>query len=77
MIGTKTVSFGFPVSSILLTVFVLAKVFGVAPVAVWSWFWVFSPVWIPLGVLAVICICIMCARIMCALMAMIATALEK
>lgn len=35
---------------ILTVVFVLAKVFGVDPVAGWSWFWVLSPVWISLSV---------------------------
>ncbi len=41
---------GFPVFRILTVVFVLAKVFGVDPVAGWSWFWVLSPVWISLSV---------------------------
>lgn len=41
---------GFPVFGILTVVFVLAKVFGVDPVAGWSWFWVLSPVWISLSV---------------------------
>jgi hypothetical protein len=51
----------FPVVGILLTVFVLAKAFEFGPIAAWSWFWVFSPVWIPLaamvafGILAGIC----------------------
>ena len=30
----------------LTVVFVLAKVFEVNPAAAWSWWWVFSPVWI-------------------------------
>lgn len=40
----------FPFIPILTTVFILAKVFEVAPVASWSWWWVFSPVWIAVGV---------------------------
>ena len=34
----------------LLTVaFVLCKIIGVAPIAGWSWWWVLSPMLIPLG----------------------------
>ncbi len=43
---------GFPVVGILLTIFILAKIFAVAPVAAWSWWWVFSPLWIPLACIA-------------------------
>jgi len=31
---------------VLALVFILAKLFGVAPVAAWSWVWVLSPIWI-------------------------------
>ena len=40
---------GSPVVLVLTLVFVLAKVFEVHPVAAWSWWWVFSPVWISLA----------------------------
>lgn len=47
----------FPLVGLLTTIFVLAKVFGVAPIATWSWVWVLSPLWIgwaiALGILAV------------------------
>jgi hypothetical protein len=36
----------------LLVVFIVLKLFGVST---WSWWWVFSPVWIPLVVLFVVC----------------------
>jgi hypothetical protein len=34
-------------AGILLLVFVLCKVFEYGPIATWSWWWVFSPLWIP------------------------------
>ena len=40
--------------SLIGVIFVCAKVFGVEPVASWSWFWVLSPFWI--GWLAIIAI---------------------
>ncbi len=30
---------------------VLGKIYGIAPVAHWSWFWVLSPVWLALVLL--------------------------
>lgn len=43
----KAVQAGFPLGSILVIIFVLAKLFGVIS---WSWLWVFSPLWIPTAV---------------------------
>lgn len=37
---------GFPIASILTIVFILAKIFGKIS---WSWWWVFSPLWITVG----------------------------
>ncbi len=37
---------GTGIVPVLLVAFILAKVFGVKPVAAWSWWWVFSPLWI-------------------------------
>lgn len=45
MADSSTARSGFPLLSILTLVFVLAKVFGVAPVAAWSWWWVLAPMW--------------------------------
>lgn len=39
---------------LLLLVFVCAKIFGVDPVAHWSWWWVLAPFWIPLGILVTV-----------------------
>lgn len=49
MSDTKSVTTSFPVFSILGMIFILAKVFEFGPPADWSWFWVLSPFWIPLG----------------------------
>ena len=40
---TQAASAGFPLASILTIIFVIAKLFGVIG---WSWWWVFSPLWI-------------------------------
>lgn len=37
-----------PLAGALLLIFIVAKVFMIEPVAAWSWWWVFSPVWIPM-----------------------------
>lgn len=37
-----------PLAGVLLLIFIVAKVFMIEPVAAWSWWWVFSPVWIPI-----------------------------
>lgn len=46
----STKSSGLGLSSILTIIFVLCKLFGVID---WSWWWVFSPVWIPLTVILI------------------------
>lgn len=43
----KSVSAGFPLFSILTIIFVLAKIFGKIT---WSWWWVFSPLWLPFAI---------------------------
>ena len=40
----KSANAGFPLFSILTIIFVLAKIFGKIT---WSWWWVFSPLWLP------------------------------
>ena len=40
---SEVTSVGFPLASILTIIFVLAKIFGAVT---WSWWWVFSPLWI-------------------------------
>ena len=37
---------GIGFTGLLTLIFVCAKIFGIAPVASWSWIWIFSPIWI-------------------------------
>lgn len=45
---------GIGFTSLLTLVFVLAKIFGVEPVASWSWVWVLAPVWFPFLIFSII-----------------------
>ena len=54
MADSKSTS-GIGVGGLLLVAFILLKILKIAPVASWSWWWVLSPLWIPLGV-GLICI---------------------
>ena len=45
---TKTI---FPIFGILTIIFVLLKSFGIGPVATWSWWLVFLPIWGPLVII--------------------------
>ena len=47
-IATST---SFPIASILAIVFVVLKLTNNIP---WSWWWVLSPLWIPLGLIAIL-----------------------
>ena len=40
--------------TILFLIFLTLKLAGVGVVATWSWWWVFSPLWIPLSLLGVL-----------------------
>ncbi len=51
---SKSSSSGSGVLTILLVIFVTLKLLNVDPVAQWSWWWVMSPFWLPLGVLLAI-----------------------
>lgn len=52
-----SVKVGTPLCSILTIIFVIAKIMGAID---WSWWWVFSPIWIPillgLGIIVVVLI---------------------
>lgn len=54
MSDSSSTSSGIGVTGILLVAFILAKIFEVDPVTHWSWWWVMSPMWIPLGVVGAI-----------------------
>lgn len=49
--SNKTSSASFPFLSILCLIFIALKLTGVI---VWSWWWVLSPIWIPLVIVVAI-----------------------
>ena len=49
--SNKTVTTSFPIASILTIVFVVLKLTNNIS---WSWWWVVSPLWIPLGLIAIL-----------------------
>lgn len=50
----ETETTGASLSTILLVVFIVMKLAKVGAVAEWSWWWVLSPMWIPLGLAIVV-----------------------
>jgi hypothetical protein len=70
---STSVSVGFPLASILTVIFVIAKLMGTVA---WSWWWVFSPLWISalLGIGVFVIIIIM---VVAAIIAVIAAILDK
>ena len=40
--------------TILFLIFLTLKLAGLGVVATWSWWWVFSPLWIPLSLLGIL-----------------------
>ena len=51
---TTTRSGGVSFLGLLAIVFITLKLVGVSAVATWSWFWVVSPLWIPLALVIVV-----------------------
>ena len=49
--SNQTVTTSFPIASILAIVFVVLKLTNNIS---WSWWWVVSPIWIPLGLIAIL-----------------------
>ena len=41
---------GLGLSSIVFLIFLVMKLAGIGQVATWSWWWVCSPLWIPVGI---------------------------
>lgn len=52
---------GIGFSGLLLLILVCAKIFGIAPVASWSWVWVLAPLWIPLAIVFLVMVVILFA----------------
>ena len=48
---------GFGLGTILFLIFLVLKLTGVGMVATWSWWWVLSPLWIPIVVVLGILLC--------------------
>lgn len=44
---------GIGLGTILFLIFLTLKLGGWGVVATWSWWWVFSPIWIPVGIVFV------------------------
>lgn len=54
MSDKKATSGGLGISTVLFLIFLTLKLAEVGPVAKWSWWWVTSPLWIPLALVGVI-----------------------
>jgi hypothetical protein len=46
----KTENKGWDLFSILFLIFLTLKLGGWGIVATWSWWWVFSPIWLPIAI---------------------------
>ncbi len=50
----KTTNKGLGLGTILFLIFLTLKLAELGPVAKWSWWWVTSPLWIPLAFVGII-----------------------
>ena len=50
----KAASSGIGFLDLLCLVFIVLKVLDVKPVGDWSWWWVLSPIWIPIAIILVL-----------------------
>lgn len=46
---SKETSNGIGIGTVLFLIFLVLKLAGIGVVATWSWWWVFSPLWIPIA----------------------------
>lgn len=46
---SKTSNSGVGLSGLVFLVFLALKLAGIGVVATWSWWWITSPLWIPVG----------------------------
>jgi hypothetical protein len=49
--SSKSSSSGMSLAGVLLVVFIVLKLIHVID---WSWWWVLSPLWIPLGIVVIV-----------------------
>ena len=54
MSDKKATTGGLSIGTVLFLIFLTLKLAEVGPVANWSWWWVTSPLWIPLALIGVI-----------------------
>jgi ABC-type antimicrobial peptide transport system permease subunit len=54
MESKRTGTNGLGIGTVLFLIFLTLKLAEVGPVAQWSWWWVTSPLWIPLALVGVI-----------------------
>jgi hypothetical protein len=52
--SNKTTTSGMGIGTVLFLIFLTLKLAEVGPVAKWSWWWVTSPLWIPLVIVTAI-----------------------
>jgi hypothetical protein len=50
----KVTTGGLGIGTILFLIFLTLKLAEIGPVAKWSWWWVFSPLWIPFAFIGAI-----------------------
>ena len=54
MSDKKATTGGLGIGTVLFLIFLTLKLAEVGPVAKWSWWWVTSPLWIPLALVGII-----------------------
>jgi small Trp-rich protein len=54
MSENKSASSGLGLGTVLFLIFLVLKLAEIGPVANWSWWWVTSPLWIPLAFIGLI-----------------------
>ena len=54
MAENKNTSSGLGFGTVLFLIFLTLKLGGWGVVATWSWWWIFSPIWIPLAFIVII-----------------------
>ena len=54
MSESKSSSGGLGVGTILFLIFLTLKLAEIGPVQYWSWWWITSPLWIPLSMVVII-----------------------
>ena len=54
MSNNKSTSSGIGIGTVLFLIFLTLKLAEVGPVQHWSWWWVTSPLWIPLAAIVAI-----------------------